>query len=175
MHALVFTDAYAPHRPLAMLNVGRCGRTGVATTFVNKNQDDTQQQGQILSSFRWPSRVKRLIWVFPKIGVPQNGWFIMEKTLLNWIHLGETHYFRKRRAWNRFHQGDDSARLESPTFGSGTTCSLEMRRVVARTHQRDIFTTEAIKTGNIKRRWFHRNSACLMLTYLTDVDSSDVS
>ena len=53
------------------------------------------------------------------------------------------------RAWNRFHQGDDSARLESPTFGSGTTCSLEMCRVVARTHQRNIFTTEAIKTRNM--------------------------
>ena len=51
MHALVFTAAYAPHRPPAMLNVGRCGRTGVATTFVNKNQDDTQQQGRYCPHF----------------------------------------------------------------------------------------------------------------------------
>ena len=37
------------------------------------------------------------IWVFPKIGVPQNGWFIMElkwKTLLRLMIWGY-HYFRK--------------------------------------------------------------------------------
>ena len=36
------------------------------------------------------------IWVFPKIKVPQNGWFIMEnrKTLLKWMIWGY-HYF-----WN---------------------------------------------------------------------------
>ena len=36
------------------------------------------------------------IWVFPKIGVPQNGWFIMEnpKTLLKWMIWGYP-YFRK--------------------------------------------------------------------------------
>ena len=35
-----------------------------------------------------------LIWVFPKIGVPQNGWFIKWKTLLKWMIWGY-HYFRK--------------------------------------------------------------------------------
>ena len=34
-----------------------------------------------------------LKWVFPKIGVPQKGWFIME-TLLKWMIWGY-HYFRK--------------------------------------------------------------------------------
>ena len=29
------------------------------------------------------------IWVFPKIGVPQNGWFIMEQSLSKWMILGE--------------------------------------------------------------------------------------
>ena len=40
--------------------------------------------------------VSEMIWVFPKIGVPQNGWFIMEnpKTLLKWMIWGY-HYFRK--------------------------------------------------------------------------------
>ena len=28
------------------------------------------------------------IWVFPKIGVPENGWFISWKTLLKWDDLG---------------------------------------------------------------------------------------
>ena len=28
-------------------------------------------------------------WVFPKIGEPQNGWFIMENTLLKWMIWGE--------------------------------------------------------------------------------------
>ena len=34
-----------------------------------------------------------MIWMFPKIGVPQNGWFIMEK-LLKWMIWGY-HYFWK--------------------------------------------------------------------------------
>ena len=33
------------------------------------------------------------IWVFPKIGVLQNGWFIMNN-LLKWMICGH-HYFRK--------------------------------------------------------------------------------
>ena len=33
-------------------------------------------------------------WVFPKIGVPQNGWFIKWKTLLKWMIWGY-HYFWK--------------------------------------------------------------------------------
>ena len=33
-------------------------------------------------------------WVFPKIGVPQNGWFIMEHPILKWMIWGY-HYFRK--------------------------------------------------------------------------------
>ena len=28
----------------------------------------------------FPARVKK-IWMFPKIGVPQNGWFIMENPI----------------------------------------------------------------------------------------------
>ena len=34
------------------------------------------------------------IWVFPKIGVPQNGWFVMENPLNIWMIWGY-HYFRK--------------------------------------------------------------------------------
>ena len=41
----------------------------------------------------FPPKVHAPIWVFPKIGVPQNGWFIM-KTLLNWMIWGY-HHFRK--------------------------------------------------------------------------------
>ena len=33
--------------------------------------------------------------VFPKIVVPQNGWFIMEIPDLKWMIWGKTHYFRK--------------------------------------------------------------------------------
>ncbi len=44
------------------------------------------------------------IWMFPKIGVPQNGWCIME-TLLKWMIWGY-HYFWKHpspsnNAWSR--------------------------------------------------------------------------
>ena len=34
------------------------------------------------------------IWVFPRMGVPQNGWFISCKNPMNkWIHWGFFHYF----------------------------------------------------------------------------------
>ena len=33
------------------------------------------------------------IWVFPKIGVPQNGWFIMENPIKNGWFVVKTHYF----------------------------------------------------------------------------------
>ena len=36
----------------------------------------------------------RAIWVFPNIGVPQNGWFIMLPSLLKWMIWGYA-YFRK--------------------------------------------------------------------------------
>ena len=36
-----------------------------------------------------------MIWMFPKIGVPQNGWFIMENPISKWMIWGKTHYFRK--------------------------------------------------------------------------------
>ena len=32
------------------------------------------------------------IGVFPKIGVPQNGWFIMENLLLKWMFWGYHHF-----------------------------------------------------------------------------------
>ena len=37
---------------------------------------------------------KSLIWVFPKIGIPQNGWFIMENSIKIWMIWGYR-YFRK--------------------------------------------------------------------------------
>ena len=48
------------------------------------------------NSFRNPSAnisILKCTWVFPKIKVPQNGWFI-RKTLLKWMIWGY-HYFRK--------------------------------------------------------------------------------
>ena len=41
------------------------------TRKVDGNSQDANVAGQMFNDFE-------LIWVFPKIGVPQNGWFIME-------------------------------------------------------------------------------------------------
>ena len=40
-------------------------------------------------------------WMFPKIGVPQNGWFIMENPMNKWMIWGY-HYFWKHPNDGRF-------------------------------------------------------------------------
>ena len=37
--------------------------------------------------------IYNMMWMFPKIGVPQNGWFIMEKTILKWMIWGQPTIF----------------------------------------------------------------------------------
>ena len=67
----------------------------------------------------------KFIWVFPKIVVPQNGWFIMENSI-NMDDLGY-HYFRK----HPYIPGDSPASLEVTvsTFESFTFSHL--KRVTA--------------------------------------------
>ena len=38
--------------------------------------------------------VNPVIWVFPKIGVPQNGWFIMENAILYWMIWGYPYFWK---------------------------------------------------------------------------------
>ena len=52
-------------------------------------------------------KVSRCIWVFPKIVVPQNGWFIMENPI-KWM-IWWYHYFRK-------HPGVSRCGTSSPFF-----------------------------------------------------------
>ena len=40
------------------------------------------------------------IWVFPKIGVPQNGWFIMENPI-KWMILGYPYFWKHPYGWDR--------------------------------------------------------------------------
>ena len=40
-----------------------------------------------------PFSTMNYIWVFPKIGVPQNGWFIME-TLFKWMIWGYPYFWK---------------------------------------------------------------------------------
>ena len=57
------------------------------------------------------------MWVFPKIGVPQNGWFILEnwKTLLKWMIWG--YLFLETPMWfarnSSLLLGDELALLEN--------------------------------------------------------------
>ena len=48
---------------------------------------------QVKGSVERFRRYQKYIWVFPKVGVPQNGWFIM-KTLSKWM-IWVYHYLRK--------------------------------------------------------------------------------
>ena len=65
-------------------------------------------------------------WVFPKIGVPQNGWFVMENSL-KWMIWGY-HYFRKhpnvylqtpRRRFLVEHPGGDVSRRHTQRESRG--------------------------------------------------------
>ena len=59
---------------------------------VGGQRKNTGNSVQTTSKFTGP--VKKIDrWVFPKIGVPQNGWFIMENPI-KWMIWGY-HYFRK--------------------------------------------------------------------------------
>ena len=40
------------------------------------------------------------IWVFPKIGVPQNGWFIMEQSLSKWMIWGENAPIKRKHPYS---------------------------------------------------------------------------
>jgi len=44
--------------------------------------------------YRLYKLIKTCIWVFPKIGVPRNGWFIMETLLLEWMIWGYPYFWK---------------------------------------------------------------------------------
>ena len=48
----------------------------------------------LTSAWYFPWWTKRSKWVFPKIGVPQNGWFISWKTLLKWMIWGYPYFWK---------------------------------------------------------------------------------
>ena len=50
------------------------------------------KQTKRLSEISYPRHPK---WMFPRIGVPQNGWFIMENPFLKWMIWGVFPYFWK--------------------------------------------------------------------------------
>ena len=60
--------------------------TGEFTGFLNHQQYESTSHSTCHSTD---------FWVFPKIGVPQNGWFIMEHPIKMDDLGGKTHYFRK--------------------------------------------------------------------------------
>ena len=59
-----------------------------------------------------------LIWMFPKIGVPQNGWFIMENPIMSiiWMIWGY-HYFWKHpyRTASSYDRSSRSIDLNHPS------------------------------------------------------------
>ena len=71
-----------------------CGKDSFCQDKTTKNPTNTQTAGQTTSTGRLVNMtIQRLknkkctIRVFPKIGVPQNGWFIMENPEDLGVHL----------------------------------------------------------------------------------------
>ena len=48
-----------------------------------------------------PARMNMFIWVVPKIGVPQNGWFIMENPI-KWVVWGYPYFWKHPFLGDRF-------------------------------------------------------------------------
>ena len=88
----------------------------IGTNFLrSQTSTPTAQAWNILSDgckitkmteeFYWKARQN--IWVFPKIGIPQNGWFIMENPIIwfggypyFWKHPYTTWYEEGKHTWN---------------------------------------------------------------------------
>ena len=75
--------------------------------------------------------ILKYLWVFPKIGVPQNGWFIMENHIKDGWFGGKTHYFRKHpygSLANQYHSGSNSPSCEFPHFSMPLSSGLPPNR-----------------------------------------------
>ena len=74
-----YTVRGTPNCPLIFGDPFRETKSG--DSFVAPNTDRMKKKStqMISSSKTFHLEVQSTIWVFPKIGVPQNGWFIMEK------------------------------------------------------------------------------------------------
>ena len=57
---------------------------------------NSSEQRNTRNNVTYPQGANMLsIWVFPKIGVPQNGWFIMKNPMNKWMIWGAHPYFKK--------------------------------------------------------------------------------
>ena len=85
-------------------------------------------------------------WVFPKIGVPQYGWFIMEKPMNKWMIWGENPLFSETPRCFL----NSNAQMPGPIF--------DVRKHYTQTH---ITTSKTSKDRDI--RWIPRNPSHLDL------------
>ena len=89
-------------RLLRLCCVTKTGPWGCASVLGQFGSTTSLELGPGASN-RWTSKSKQLgtlpetvyTWMFPKIGVPQNGWWKSWKTLLKWMIWGFSHYFWK--------------------------------------------------------------------------------
>ena len=61
-----------------------------------------------------------IIWVFPKLGIPKNGWFIMGTPIKKWRICGENPLFSETSIWKKYQKKQRQPRKIANSQGTKT-------------------------------------------------------